>query len=324
VLPRPWPAFGTISGLSASLNTWRLQELGIGNDVHLIPFDLTELLNIQRCIESIEPDELYNLAAQSFVKMSFEQPMITADINAIGALRILEVIRTIHLKTKIYQASTSEMYGGIKEFCQDECSMFYPRSPYAAAKLFAYWIMINYREAYNIFTVNGILFNHESALRGMEFVTRKITLGLAKIKFGQQKVLELGNMDAKRDWGYAGDFVEGMWLMLQQDKPDDYVLATGESHTVKEFVDIAAEKVGFDLAWEGEGPNAKGLDRRTGKVIVQVNPDFYRPSEVNFLLGNSQKAKEKLGWSPKVSFEKLVELMVEADLNRISDKRLVF
>lgn len=303
---------------SGDSSNWRLKELGIEKEVKIIYMDLMELTNIMRVIEKVQPDEVYNLAAQSFVGVSFEQPILTAEIDAMGVLRLLEAIRTLKPDTKFYQASTSEMFGKVQEIPQTEKTPFYPRSPYGVAKLFGHWITVNYRESFNIFACSGILFNHESPLRGVEFVTRKITYSLARIKYGLQDKLVLGNLDAKRDWGYAKEYVEAMWLMLQQDEPDDYVIATGETHTVREFVEKAAQIAGFDVEWEGEGVNTKGIDRKTGKVIVEVSPEFYRPAEVDILIGNPQKAKERLGWEPKTKFEDLVEIMMEADLNRVS------
>ncbi len=301
---------------------WRLKELGIEKEINFIYMDLLELTNIIRVIKKVEPDEVYNLAAQSFVGVSFEQPILTAEVDAIGVLRILEAIRLYKPDAKFYQASTSEMFGKVQQIPQTEKTPFYPRSPYGVAKLFGHWITVNYREAFNIFACSGILFNHESPLRGLEFVTRKITYGLAKIKYGLQEKIVLGNLDAKRDWGYAPEYVEAMWLMLQQEEPDDYVIATGETHSVKEFVERAAQLLGFEIVWEGEGINTRGIDKKTGKIIVEVSPKFYRPAEVDLLVGSPQKAKEKLGWEPKVTFEKLVEIMVEADLKRVSKEVL--
>jgi GDPmannose 4,6-dehydratase len=279
--------------------------------------DLLELTNIMRTIEKTRPDEVYNLAAQSFVQVSFEQPMLTADIDAMGVLRLLEALRAIKPDTKFYQASTSEMFGHVQEIPQTEKTPFYPRSPYAVSKLFAHWMTINYRESYNMFACSGILFNHESPLRGLEFVTRKITCGIARIKLGLQDKIVLGNMDSKRDWGYAKEFVEGMWLMLQQKSPDDYVLATGETHTVRDFVETAFRFAGFDIAWKGEGVDTKGVDKKSGKTFVEISQDFYRPAEVDILIGNPQKAREKLGWKPVTKFQALVGMMVEADIKRV-------
>ncbi len=278
--------------------------------------DLTDSTNLIRVVQQVRPDEIYNLAAQSHVKVSFETPEYTADTVAMGALRLLETIRILGLtdKTRFYQASTSELYGKVVESPQNENTPFHPRSPYAAAKLYAYWITTNYREAYNIFGCNGILFNHESPIRGETFVTRKITRALARIKLGLQERLYLGNLDAKRDWGHARDYVQMMWLMLQQEEPEDYVIATGEQHSVREFVELAAAEVGYDIEWRGEGVEEKGYDRRSGKLMVEVDPRYFRPTEVETLLGDPTKAKEKLGWSPKVRFGELVAEMMRADL----------
>ncbi|RKQ60625.1 GDPmannose 4,6-dehydratase [Thermovibrio guaymasensis] len=304
---------------SGDSSNWRLRELGIENDVKIVYLDLLELTNVMRVIDKVKPDEIYNLAAQSFVKASFEQPILTSEVNAIGVLRLLEAVRTLKPDVKFYQASTSEMFGKVQQIPQNEKTPFYPRSPYGVAKLFGHWITVNYRESYNIFACSGILFNHESPLRGLEFVTRKITYSLARIKYGLQDKLILGNLEAKRDWGYAPEYVEGMWLMLQQKEPDDYVLATGETHTVKEFVEEAAAVAGFHLEWTGEGVNTKGIDKNTGKVIVEVSPEFYRPAEVDVLVGDPKKAKEKMGWSPKIKFKELVRIMMESDLRRVSN-----
>ena len=306
---------------SGDSSNWRLKELGIEKDVEILYMDLLELTNIMRVIEKVEPDEVYNLAAQSFVGVSFEQPVLTSEVDAIGVLRLLEAIRILKPDTKFYQASTSEMFGKVQEIPQTEKTPFYPRSPYGVAKLFGHWITVNYRESFNIFACSGILFNHESPLRGLEFVTRKITYSLARIRYGLQEKLVLGNLDAKRDWGYAPEYVEGMWLMLQQEEPDDYVLATGETHTVKEFVEKASELAGFNIVWEGKGVNTKGIDKKTGKVIVEVSPQFYRPAEVDLLIGNPEKAKRKLGWTPKTKFHDLVTIMMEADLRRLSSQK---
>lgn len=277
--------------------------------------DMTDTSSLVRIIQQIQPDEIYNLAAQSHVAVSFEEPEYTADSDALGALRILEAMRVLGLekKTRYYQASTSELYGQVQEVPQKEATPFYPRSPYAVAKLYAYWITVNYREAYGLYACNGILFNHESPLRGETFVTRKITRGLARIKEGLDECLFLGNMDAKRDWGHARDFVEAQWLILQQDKPEDFVIATGEQHSVREFVEIAAEKIGFQITWRGNGVNETGVDQ-DGNIIVKVDPRYFRPAEVDTLLGDPGKAKKQLGWSHKTSFDELVEQMVAEDL----------
>lgn len=302
---------------SGNSSFWRLKELGIEKHVKIIYMDLLELTNIIRVIKEIQPDEVYNLAAQSFVQASFEMPIFTAEINALGVLRLLEALRLHKPDAKFYQASTSEMFGKAQEIPQKETTYFYPRSPYGVAKLFGHWITINYRESWGMFACSGILFNHESPLRGIEFVTRKITYHLAEIKYGLRDKLILGNLDAKRDWGYAPEYVEAMYFMLQQDEPDDYIIATGETHSVKEFVEKAAQVAGFDIEWEGEGLNTKGIDRKTGKVIVEVSSEFYRPAEVEVLVGDYSKAKEKLGWKPRTKFEDLVRIMMEADLERV-------
>lgn len=308
---------------SGDASFWRLRELGIEKDVKIVYMDLLELTNIMRVIEKVKPDEVYNLAAQSFVQVSFEQPILTAEVDALGVLRLLEALRQIKPDTKFYQASTSEMFGKAKEIPQNEETPFYPRSPYGVAKLFGHWITVNYRESYNMFACSGILFNHESPLRGLEFVTRKITYSLARIKYGLQEKLVLGNLEAKRDWGYAPEYVEAMWLMLQQKEPDDYVIGTGETHSVKEFVEKAAEIAGFKIEWEGDGINTKGVDKKSGRVIVEVSPEFYRPAEVDILVADPSKAKEKLGWQPRTSFEELVRIMMEADLNRVANNYTV-
>ncbi|MFJ9498959.1 GDP-mannose 4,6-dehydratase [Brevibacillus centrosporus] len=278
--------------------------------------DLTDSTNLIRIIQEVQPDEIYNLAAQSHVKVSFETPEYTANADGIGTLRLLEAIRILGLagKTKFYQASTSELYGLVQEVPQRETTPFYPRSPYAAAKLYAYWITVNYREAYQMFACNGILFNHESPLRGETFVTRKITRAAARIRLGLQERLYLGNLDAKRDWGYAKDYVKAMWLMLQQEAPDDFVIATGETHSVREFVELAFRECGIELVWQGHGVEEVGIHAQTGKVIVQVDPQYFRPTEVDLLLGDPRKAKAVLGWQPECTFDELVQSMVRADL----------
>lgn len=303
---------------SSSLNLWRLKELGINQDIKLIPLDLFEFSNVLSAIKTVQPQELYNLAAQSFVGLSFEQPLYTAEIDALGTLRLLDAIRMVNPEIRFYQASTSEMYGKIRNLPQDEETPFYPRSPYGVAKLYAHWITINYRESYNLFACSGILFNHESPLRGAEFVTRKITQALAQIKYGLRDYIELGNIDAKRDWGFAGDYVAGMHTMLQQQIADDYVFASGETHTVREFIELAAHIAGYEIHWEGTGTEEKGYDRHTKKLIIKINKEFYRPAEVDVLMGSSQKAYKNLGWQPKVSFRELIAMMMEADLKRAS------
>jgi GDPmannose 4,6-dehydratase len=278
--------------------------------------DLTDSTNLIRIIQQVQPDEIYNLAAQSHVAVSFESPEYTANSDALGTLRILEGMRILGLekKTRFYQASTSELFGKVQETPQTEKTPFYPRSPYAAAKLYAYWITVNYREAYGMYACNGILFNHESGIRGETFVTRKITRAMARIKLGLQDSLYLGNLDSKRDWGHARDYVEMQWLMLQQDTPDDFVIATGRQYSVREFVDAAAKEIGISLRWEGKGIDEKGFNAKTGAVIVAVDPRYFRPTEVETLLGDATKAREKLGWVPRITFEELVTEMVQTDL----------
>ena len=299
---------------SASSNHWRLKELGINNDIEFIDFELTEFTNIFRSIDHFEPDEFYNLAAQSFVASSFETPTMTSDVTGMGVVRILESIRQINPKIKFYQASSSEMFGKVHETPQSENTLFHPRSPYGVAKLYGHWITVNYRESYDMFACSGILFNHESPLRGEEFVTRKITLALSRIKLGLQQVLELGNIEAKRDWGFAGDYVKGMHLMLNHSTPDDFVLSTNETHTIKEFIEIACKYLSINLEWKGSNLDEVGIDKDTGREIIKINPKFYRPSEVDLLLGDSSKAQKVLGWNSETSFNSLVSMMVEADL----------
>jgi len=278
--------------------------------------DLTDSTNLIRIVQEIQPDEIYNLAAQSHVKVSFETPEYTANTDGLGTLRILEAIRILGLeqKTRFYQASTSELFGKVQEIPQKETTPFYPRSPYAVAKLFAYWITVNYREAYGMYACNGILFNHESPVRGETFVTRKVTRAMARIKIGLQDTLYLGNLNARRDWGHARDFVEMQWLMLQQDEPEDFVIATGIQYSVKELIEIAARQLNISIRWEGEGPDEQGLEEKTGQVIVAVDPEYYRPTEVNELLGDAGKARSKLGWEPDISFEDMIREMIDADM----------
>jgi len=313
----------TVNGIkrrSSSFNTGRVDHLYRDPHERNVNFfmhygDLTDSTNLIRIIQETQPDEIYNLAAQSHVQVSFETPEYTANSDGLGTLRLLEAIRILGLekKTKFYQASTSELYGKVQEIPQKETTPFYPRSPYAAAKLYAYWITVNYREAYEIFACNGILFNHESPIRGETFVTRKITMAATKIKHGLQEKLYLGNLDAKRDWGFAKDYVEAMWLILQQEKPDDYVIATGETHSVREFTELAFKEVGIEILWKGKGSQEVGIDSSTGKIIVEIDPRYYRPTEVDILIGDPSKAKEKLGWEPKVKLEELVKIMIKAD-----------
>ncbi|MCS3697439.1 GDP-mannose 4,6-dehydratase [Salinibacter ruber] len=287
--------------------------------------DLTDSTNLVRIVQEIQPDEIYNLAAQSHVQVSFDSPEYTADVDALGTLRLLEAIRILDLddKTRFYQASTSELYGKVQEVPQNEDTPFYPRSPYAAAKLYAYWITVNYREAYGIHASNGVLFNHESPRRGETFVTRKITRAAARIKTGLQEKTYLGNLDAERDWGHARDYVEGMWQMLQQPTPDDYVLATGRTTTVREFATLAFEAAGIDLAWEDEDEDEKGYDADTGRCVVEVDPRYYRPTEVHQLLGEAEKAREELGWTPSTSLEEMAEEMVAHDLEQAQEAVVV-
>jgi GDPmannose 4,6-dehydratase len=317
LLEKGYQVYGTYRRTS-SVNFWRIEELGIQNhpNLHLVEYDLTDASNSVRMVADIQPDEIYNLAAQSFVGVSFEQPLATAHITGLGCVHLLEAIRIVNPKIRFYQASTSEMFGLVQAIPQVESTPFYPRSPYGVAKLYAHWMVINYRESYNIFGCSGILFNHESPLRGREFVTRKITDSVAKLKLGKLDVLELGNMDAKRDWGFAKDYVEGMWRMLQADKPDTYVLATNRTETVRDFVTLAFKAADISIRWEGEAEQEQAVDIATGKVVVRVNPKFYRPAEVDLLIGNPEKAKRELGWEPKTSLEDLCRMMVEADLRR--------
>lgn len=306
---------------SSQFNTDRIDHLYKDQHEEDVKFflhhgDLTDSTNLIRIIQQVQPDEIYNLAAMSHVQVSFDTPEYTANADGIGTLRILEAIRILGLekKTKFYQASTSELYGLVQETPQKETTPFYPRSPYAVAKLYGYWITVNYREAYGMYACNGILFNHESPLRGETFVTRKITRAIARIKLGLQNKLYLGNLDAKRDWGYAKDYVEAMWLILQQDKPEDFVVATGQTQKVRDFVELALREVDIEIEWQGSGIDEKGIDKATGKVLVEVDPRYFRPTEVELLLGDPTKAQEKLGWKPKTSLAELVSMMVREDL----------
>jgi GDPmannose 4,6-dehydratase len=305
---------------ASTFNTERIDHLYQDPHVHGVKLflhygDLSDSSNISRLLEKIQPDEIYHLGAQSHVRVSFDLPEYTGDVTGLGTVRILDAIRETGLKTKFYQASSSEMFGEVQEIPQKETTPFYPRSPYGCAKVYAYWITKNYRESYGLFACNGILFNHESPRRGETFVTRKITRGLARIKQGLDSKLYLGNLDAKRDWGYAKDYIEGMWLMLQQDQPDDYVLATNETHTVREFVEETCKSLDIDLKWEGEGVEEKGVDQRTGQPIIEIDLKYFRPAEVDLLIGDYSKAKEKLGWEPRVKFGELVKIMAEADFS---------
>lgn len=304
---------------SSSFNTSRIDHLYQDphlNNVRLFLHygDLSDGSNISRLIESINPDEIYNLGAQSHVRVSFDTPEYTADVTGLGTLRILDAIKETEIKTKFYQASSSEMFGLVQEVPQKETTPFYPRSPYGCAKVYAYWITRNYRESYDLFAANGILFNHESPRRGETFVTRKVTRGLARIKLGVEDKLYLGNLDSKRDWGYAKDFVEAMWLMLQQDKPDDYIVATNETHSVREFIEHTCDALDIKLEWTGKGIDEKGVDKTTGKTIIEIDPKYFRPAEVDLLIGDYSKAKNILGWEPKTRFEELVKIMASSDL----------
>lgn len=318
LLEKGYEVFGTYRR-AASTNFWRIEELGVRNNpnLHLVEYDLTDLGSNIRLLEKAKPDEFYNLAAQSFVAVSFDQPMATAQVTGLGPLNILEAIRIVNPKIKFYQASTSEMFGEVQEIPQTEKTPLYPRSPYGVAKVYAHWMTINYRESYDIFGASGILFNHESPLRGLEFVTRKITDGIARIKLGKQDCIELGNLEAKRDWGFAKDYVEGMYLMLQAEKPDTYVLATGRTERVRDFVEMSCKAVDISIEWKGDGVDEVGIDTATGKEIIKINPEFYRPAEVELLIGSPEKAKKELGWEPKTSLEELCKMMVEADLRRV-------
>lgn len=305
---------------TSSVSFWRLEELGVARhpELKLVEFDLTDLSAAVRLLQKAQPEEVYNLAAQSFVGVSFEQPVTTAEITGIGAVNLLEAIRIVNPGIRFYQASTSEMFGKVQAVPQDERTPFYPRSPYGVAKLYAHWMTVNYRESYGIFGSSGILFNHESPLRGTEFVTRKISDGIARIALGQADLLELGNLDAKRDWGFAREYVDGMWRMLQVGHPSTYVLATGRTETVREFVSMACRAAGIGIEWRGAGCEEEGLDARTGRTIVRVNEAFYRPAEVDVLIGNSEKARAELGWEVRTSLEDLCAMMVHADLRRLS------
>ena len=306
---------------TSSVNFWRLQELGLESHprLHLVEYDLTDQGATIALVQKVQPDEIYNLAAQSFVGVSFEQPATTAHITGIGALHLLEAVRLVNPKIRFYQASTSEMFGKVQAVPQSEDTPFYPRSPYGVAKLYAHWMTVNYRESYDIFGSSGILFNHESPLRGREFVTRKITDAVARIHLGQQEVLELGNLDAKRDWGYAQEYVEGMWRILQAEQPDTFVLATGRTETVRDFVRMAFLAVGITLDFRGAGDAEVAVDSASGKTLVRVNPRFYRPAEVELLIGDPTKAREQLGWQATTSLEALCQMMVEADLRRVTN-----
>jgi GDPmannose 4,6-dehydratase len=317
LLEKGYKVIGTYRRTS-SVNFWRLEFLGVSQhpNLELVDYDLTDLSNSIRLLEKYQPDEVYNLAAQSFVGVSFEQPITTAEITGVGPLNLLEAIRIVNKNIRFYQASTSELYGKVQAIPQDEKTPFYPRSPYAVAKLFAHWSVVNYRESYDIFASSGILFNHESPLRGLEFVTRKITDKVAKISLGDETPLELGNIDAKRDWGFAKEYVEGMWRMLQHDTPDTFVLATNETHTVRSFVEWAFKAVNISIEWKGAEADEKGYHAETGQLLVQINPKFYRPAEVELLIGDYTKAETVLGWKPQTSVEQLCKMMVESDVEK--------
>jgi GDPmannose 4,6-dehydratase len=310
---------------SSSFNTGRIDHLYNNSEIHnktlfLHYGDLTDSSNLNRLLEQIQPDEIYNLAAQSHVKVSFEIPEYTAEVDAIGTLRFLDAIKETGIKTKFYQASTSELFGKAQEVPQNEKTPFYPRSPYGVAKMYGYWIVINYREAYNIHACNGILFNHESPRRGETFVTRKISRAVSRIKYGIQSSVSLGNMNSKRDWGYAPEFVEGMWRMLQLDNPDDYVLATGETHTIREFAEQAFHELDMDLEWDGTGVNEVGVEKSSGKTRVTIDPVYYRKTEVDLLVGDSTKAQNDFSWNPQIKFSELVKLMVESDWKKVQKR----
>jgi GDPmannose 4,6-dehydratase len=302
---------------TAELYQNKLRYLKVDDKIIYIPIELLEFNNVFRAIEKVQPDEIYNLGAQSFVQLSFEQPIFTADVTALGPLRLLEAIKEINPKIRFYQASSSEMFGKVQGMPQNEKTPFHPRSPYGVSKLFGHWITVNYRESYGVFGCSGILFNHESPLRGTEFVTRKITLAIARILAGKQKEIRLGNMDSKRDWGYAAEYVEAMWRMLQQDQPDDYVVATGETHSVREFLEIAFQEADIQIAWKGSGVDERGIDVKTGRELVVIDQEFFRPCEVDILVGDNTKAKEKLGWIPRTTFKELVKKMVEHDMSNL-------
>ena len=317
LLDKNYRVFGTVRR-STSEKFSKLNLLGIENKITYCDFDLLELSNIQDVIKRVNPNEIYHLAAQSFVPTSFDVPIVTSDMNGLGTLRILDAIKSINRNIKFYQASTSEMFGKVVEIPQSEKTPFYPRSPYGVSKLFSHWITINYRESYNIHASSGILFNHESPLRGTEFVTKKVTSTLSRISKGSKEILKIGNINAKRDWGFAGDYVEAMWLMLQQKKPDDYVVATGKTHSVRDFIDLSLNYLNFKYKWVGKGFNARVVDLSTNREIIKVDKDFFRPAEVDLLIGNPNKAKRKLKWQPKVGLKKLVKLMIDHDLSTLS------
>ena len=319
LLEKGYTVYGTFRR-TASINFWRLEELGVRNhpNLHLVEYDLHDLGSNIRLLEMAQPDEVYNLAAQSFVAVSFDQPILTGETTGLGVVNLLEAIRIVNSKIRFYQASTSEMFGLVQEVPQSEATPLYPRSPYGCAKVYAHHMTVNYSESYDIFGSSGILFNHESPLRGLEFVTRKITDGLARVKLGKQPHIELGNLEAKRDWGFAKDYVDGMWRMLQADKPDVYVLATGRTETVRQFVEMSCRALEIEIAWEGQAEKEIGIDTNTGKTIIKINPKYYRPAEVDLLIGNPAKAKAELGWETQTTLEELCAMMVKADLSRVN------
>ena len=323
LLDKGYDVYGSVRRTS-SINTGRLSELGVLENINLVSMDLSEITNIQRVIEQIEPNEIYNLAAQSFVQTSFEQPIYTSEIDAIGVSRILEVIRMMGGKAKFYQASTSEMFGKVQASPQNEETPFYPRSPYGVSKLYGHWMTVNYREAWGMHACSGILFNHESPLRGTEFVTRKISLGVAEIAKGKKKDISLGNLNAERDWGFAGDYVHAMWLMLQQEVPKDYIIATGKTHSVRSFVEKAFEVIDVKIDWVKEKEDEIGKCKKTGRNLIKINKEFNRPSETDHLLGDASLAKDELGWEPNIDFDNLVEMMVKKDISRLEDGAVWF
>lgn len=319
LLEKGYTVYGTFRR-TASINFWRLEELGVRNhqNLHLVEYDLHDLGSNIRLLEMARPDEVYNLAAQSFVAVSFDQPILTGETTGLGVVNLLEAIRIVNPKIRFYQASTSEMFGLVQQVPQSETTPLYPRSPYGCAKVYAHHMTINYSESYDIFCSSGILFNHESPLRGLEFVTRKITNGLARVKLDKQTHIELGNLEAKRDWGFAKDYVDGMWRMLQADKPDVYVLATGRTEKVRQFVEMSCRALEIEIAWEGQAEKEIGIDTNTGKTIIKINPKYYRLAEVGLLLGNPAKAKAELGWEAQTTLEELCAMMVKADLDRVN------
>ena len=323
LLTKGYEVFGAVRRTS-SINTGRLSELGVLDEINMVSMELAEITNIQRVVEEVEPDEIYNLAAQSFVQTSFEQPIYTSDIDAIGVHRILETIRNLGAKPKFYQASSSEMFGKAQGTPQNEKTPFYPRSPYGISKLYAHWTTVNYRESWDLHSCSGILFNHESPLRGIEFVTRKISLGMAEIAHKKKNRISLGNLNAERDWGFSGDYVKAMWMMLQQKNTKDYVIATGKTHSVREFAEKAAQAIDLEIEWMADKDDEVGVSKDTGDTIITVNKSFNRPAEIDHLLGDSRLANNELGWKPEVDFEGLVEMMVQSDLKRVEQGAVWF